>query len=262
MYSLAGNYCSTTNPCGADNMDYIEGQGTGIVAPVINSIYPPQVTIGTAPVQVTISGSGVGGSPTVNVPTGVTATVQASTNSSIIVKMTIGLSARVGSNTISVTTNGQTSNSATLVIDGPYHLVVQSDVTGKCSGCNNTVARFVTYQVRNFSGVNAGTTGICEIATNSGWSCKQPDPGTETSACSINPTSTLPNGTFTDEWSLNSDAYTPVGCGMSTTDSWKWSAHLPVQDLGTLTGYIHTNAIRINGVTSPAGMTPGTVVPF
>jgi hypothetical protein len=31
MYPLAGQYCSTTNPCGSDNMDFIGGEGGGTV---------------------------------------------------------------------------------------------------------------------------------------------------------------------------------------------------------------------------------------
>jgi hypothetical protein len=38
--------------------------------------------------------------------------------------------------------------------------------------------------------------------------------------------------------------------------------HSPAQTLGTLTGYVHTDHISINGVVSPATMTYGTVVPF
>ena len=35
------------------------------------------------------------------------------------------------------------------------------------------------------------------------------------------------------------------------SDTWKWGYPSPPTPLGLLTGYIHTNAIQMNGVTSP-----------
>jgi hypothetical protein len=52
------------------------------------------------------------------------------------------------------------------------------------------------------------------------------------------------------------------GCGLNVLDHWNWAAHSPVQDLGTLTGYLHTNAVLINGVVSPNKIPTGTVIPF
>jgi hypothetical protein len=48
---------------------------------------------------------------------------------------------------------------------------------------------------------------------------------------------------------MSSDAYQPAGCGFTTNyDHWQWCQHSPAQTLGTLTGYTHTNYIKINGV--------------
>jgi hypothetical protein len=64
-----------------------------------------------------------------------------------------------------------------------------------------------------------------------------------------------------------SDAYTPVGgggggCGYSTTDPWMWAYNVTVlRTFATLSGYIHTNAININGFVTPPNankMPPGT----
>jgi hypothetical protein len=61
---------------------------------------------------------------------------------------------------------------------------------------------------------------------------------------------------------MSSDAYTPAGCGFNITDHWQWCAHSPAQTLGTLTGYVHTDKIQINGVVSPNSIPTGAVIPF
>jgi len=61
---------------------------------------------------------------------------------------------------------------------------------------------------------------------------------------------------------MKSDTYSPAGCGFNIVDQWDWAGHVPVQDLGTLSGYIHTNSISINGVVSPNSIPMGTVIPF
>lgn len=96
---------------------------------------------------------------------------------------------------------------------------------------------------------------------NNGWSCTQSNPGVTSAPCSAN-YFTGAAGTFTDGWTMSSDAYTPIGCGYNTTDTWQWCKHSPAQTLGVLTGYIHTDHIEMNGVVSPSAMPAGTVVPF
>jgi hypothetical protein len=236
------------------------GNSPGNTKPIITSIDPTIAMIGSNSVQLTINGSGFGTSPTVNLPTGFTSSGQGASDTRIVITVNIGFTATVGNNNITVT-NSATSDPATFQVDGPYHMVVQSDVTGKCSGCATTVERFVTYQIQNFSGTNAGATWIGEVVTDTGWSCTQSNPGSSTAPCSANQ-QTNSTGVFTDGWSLASDGYTPTGCGENTTDQWQWCKHTPAQDLGTLTGYLHTNAIKINGVVSPSAMPTGTVIPF
>ena|GEM_PF-3364270 len=233
------------------------------VPPQISSFDPNPIMIGTSPPNgnLTINGSGFGTSPTVSLPTGITFTGQGSTDSQIILTgVSIALSATVGNNNVTVTANSVKSAPAALTIDGPYRMVVQSDVTNHCSGCTTTVERDVTYQIQNFSGSNAGTTSICETPTFSGWSCTQAE-SHQYRNCS-SPTTTDSSGVFTDAWTMSSDAYTPAGCGFSIVDHWDWAAHNPVQDLGTLTGYVHTNQVSINGVVSPNQIPSGTVIPF
>jgi hypothetical protein len=140
-------------------------------------------------------------------------------------------------------------------------MVVQGDVMGKCAGCSTTVERLVTYQVMNFSGSSVNVIPIGEVYTQApGWSCTQPRPGISTTPCSEGST-TESDGTFTDDWSLNSDVYTPVGCGTTgnNVDDWEWCA--TNNSIGKLTGWSHTNAVSINGtVNPPTPMKKGLVI--
>jgi hypothetical protein len=228
----------------------------------ITSIDPDTAMIGSNSVQITINGYGFGSSPTVNLPTGFTSSGQGSSDTKIVITVDIGYTATIGNNGISVTGPTGTSNAANFVVDGPYHMTVEGDVTDHCTGCQTTVRRRVTYQIQNFSGTNAGVLNLGENFTTTGWSCQQPNPGISTNNCTSNPAVTNSSGVFTDSWTLSSDAYTPTGCGYNTTDHWQWCGHTPVQTLGTLTGYIHTDHISINGVVSPNQIPNGTVIPF
>lgn len=134
-------------------------------------------------------------------------------------------------------------------LDGPFYMIVQYDAIGWCSGCSTTRERDVTYQVMNFSQTPAGSIPIGESLSITGWSCNQQNPGGQTTPCGI--ASTYPDGSFTDSWSLQSDAYTPIGCGASITDEWQWCATSPPRGIGHLSGYTHTDAISINGVVNP-----------
>jgi hypothetical protein len=232
------------------------------VAPTITSFDPNPIMIGVSNTTLTINGSGFGSLPTVTLPSGITFTGQGSTASQIILTgVSVALSATVGNNNVTVTADSVPSPPAALTIDGPYHMVVQSDVTGLCSGCKTTPMRTVTYQVQNFSGTPANQTWMGENISVTGWSCTQSNPGFKSAPCSSN-FNTNAAGIFSDQWSLGADGYTPTGCGDNVTDHWQWCAHNSAQTLGTLTGYGHTNAVSINGIVSPNGMAPGTVVPF
>jgi hypothetical protein len=246
------------NPCPTGQF---QPSGTTNVAPKITSFDPNPIMIGVSKTTLTINGSGFGTDPTVHLPSGITSTGQGSTDTQIVLQgVSVALSTTVSNDNVTVTAGSQTSAPAALTVDGPYHMIVQSDVTGLCSGCITAVRRIVTYQIQNFSGSNAGTTSVGETGGFGASSCS-PNTLPSPTTCSSN-FSTLSNGTFSDVWSMNSDAYAPPGCGFTVNDHWQWCPHSPAQTLGTLTGYIHTNAILINGVLSPAKMAPGTVVPF
>jgi hypothetical protein len=268
--------CSTCSPdldpdCGVDDGGD-GGGGGGANPPNIANIDPPSITLGESSVQVTISGSGFGSSPTVYLPAGVTSTGQVSTDSTIVVVLSVGYNATVGNNNVSVTNPAAgSSNAANLVLDGPYHLIVESDVTETCLNCTTTVQRRVTYQIKNFSGTNAGTTNICEQPAITGYSCTINN-GTSADWCpgtgsqTQSPTTSESNGQFTDEWSMASDGYTPVGCGFNITDPWSWlTPSSTIKELGKASGYVHTNAVEIDNVTSTlankATIPTGTVMP-
>lgn len=141
----------------------------------------------------------------------------------------------------------------------PAYMLVTNDYTGFCGVCTTTVSRVTTYRVMLANGIQAGTMAICENVANPNWNCLQPRPPNSTTSCSA-PISTNSDGTFTDIWSLNSDAFTPVGCGWDTTDTW---VHLTTPSLaqvpfGTLQGHVHTDHISINGVVSPNQLANGT----
>lgn len=236
------------------------GRGNDNVAPRIDSIDPNTVTVGTTVPSVTILGAGFGSSPTVNLPQGVTYTGGISwTDSKIILNtVVVSISATIGPNSITVTSNSQKSNQGAFTLDGPFYMTVIADQLRKCSGCTTTVQRLVTYQVKNFSGSNAGTTSIGENVVTSGWNCTQASGGTNTSPCSKGG-STNSAGQFADQWDLGSDVYTPIGCGENVDDHWLWCKNN--QSIGHLSGYCHTNAVQINGVVSPPNsFTPGTII--
>ena len=129
----------------------------------------------------------------------------------------------------------------------PSYLIVEDDVIGTCNGCNTTVKRFVTYQVTNSDGTAAPNIGIGENASRTGWTCSQSEPGFNPTSCSAGFT-TNSAGDFADGWTLSADGYTPIGCGANLTDEWM---ACPSTNVGHLAGYIHDNAVSINGVVNP-----------
>jgi hypothetical protein len=240
------------------------GAGTN-VSPQITSIDPDSATVGSNVSTVTINGSGFGSSPTVNLPQGVTVVGgQGSSDTKIILdNVAISINAPIGPNSMTVTAKGsdgtnQTSNQGGFMLDGPFYMTVLADQILKCSGCSTTVERDVTYQIWNFSNTNAGAIKIGENPVDSNWNCNQSDPGTLFSPCSAGYT-TGSSGQFTDVWTLASDVYTPIGCGDNTDDHWMWCP--TGRSIGHLSGYVHTNAISINGVVNPPNQfTAGTVI--
>jgi hypothetical protein len=257
---VAGQYnVSVTDSGGTSN------QLTFNLLPVITGIDPNPIMIGSNNVQLTIDGVGFGASPQVNLPQGFTNQGIGSTNLRIVVTVNVGFNATIGNNIITVTANGQGSNRANLVVDGPNQLVVQNDVIGFCNGCSTTVERNTTYEVLNFSGVASTNIQLCETPNITGWSCNQQFPGVNAIVCGTTSFNLPANSQFTDQWTLASDSFTPAGCGDSLTDQWKWIASPNnFLELGSLNGFAHTNAISINGSVMPpqANAIPaGTVIP-
>jgi hypothetical protein len=151
-------------------------------------------------------------------------------------------------NSITVTANQKESDPAGFTIDGPDHMIVVSDVIGYCSGCTTARRRVVTFQVIKFSGSPVFVIPIGEIPSPSGWNCNGNFPGVITTPCSSG-LDTDTNGMLFDAWSIANDGYSPVGCGFNFTTHWQWCT--APKTFGTLTGYIHTNAISMNGVVNP-----------
>ena len=153
-------------------------------------------------------------------------------------------------------------NSTVSSLPPPAYMLVKTDYTRVCTICSSTVSRSVQHQVMRANGLSAGTIAICENVSSANWNCSQNEPTLSTLPCSGYPGMTASDGTFTDNWSLNSDSYTPVGCGWGTIiDRWMQPriSGIPAP-FGTPQGYIHTDQIKINGVVSPAQLPPGTIV--
>jgi hypothetical protein len=246
----------------ADSGDYCESgtEAQMTVTPSITSISPSTVLIADTGTSVTITGTGFGTSPTLNLPTGVSPSGQSATNTQITVTLTASGSATVGNSNITVTVSGQTSNTKQLVLDGPYQMEVTGDTSGPCSGCTSTIQRSVSYQAKNFSGSNAGIATFCEVPSPTSWNCSQGQPGVTANSCPSNGYDSY-DGTFIDSWTLGSNGYTPTGCGLNISDPWYWAYTSPNTPIGTPAGFIHTNAIEIDGVTTPSQLSSGTIMP-
>jgi hypothetical protein len=240
------------NPC--PNSPYFD-QKQGAITPRIDSINPTFLNAGDTGKSVTIHGAGFGTLPTVNLPSGVSSNNQQdSTDSTIVLpNVSVAASTYIGPDNITVTASGQMSAPSPFTIDGPDHMIVNSDVVGHCSGCATAVRRTVTFQVIKFSGSPVFVIPIGEVASQSGWSCNGSNPGVRTTLC-VDGVDTDANGMFPDSWSIASDSYSPAGCGFNFTTHWQWCP--APKTFGTLTGYTHTNAINMNGVVNPPNQFP------
>jgi hypothetical protein len=260
-YPIYAVDCSNYEPCPYGT---VGDGGPDTVPPQIMDIDPSIIPVGQN-TMVTITGTGFGSYPTVNLPSGLTASNQNSSGNTITLTVTVPTNTVIGYDYISVTANGQTSDPPWLVVlDGPSKMDVVSDqsISGSPGSliCPTNECRTVQYQIVNFSGITAGETNLCETPSLTAWSCTQNPPGVSFQGCpSLYYTPS--DGILTDEWTIGSGSYSPVGCGYTITDTWNWGFTSPPTPLGLLTGHIYTNAIQINGVTSPAQMPPGTVVP-
>ena len=236
--------------------------------PTITSISPSAIYVGKDDVQVTISGSGFGTSPTVNLPTGVTSSDQTSSDSQIVLTMSVGYVTPTTSAKVTVTNddNNLTSNQVTITLNGPAYGKVLSDIFAYLMP-GQRKARVVQYQVFNIDKTVAANIPIAEDFSATGWNCKIPSkqPTTETTSCDGS-TVTESDGNFPypDDWTWYAGD-TPKGCGANITDHWQWcSPSGPTTGITfmTLKGFIHTNATEINGNIQPPsdGMMMGTII--
>jgi hypothetical protein len=87
--------------------------------PTVSSISPNSVLVGASNVSITISGSGFGSSPTVNLPQGFTNGGQtpSADGTSIAVVVSVGTNVQRGANSITVTTGAGTSNPGTITVN-------------------------------------------------------------------------------------------------------------------------------------------------
>ena len=239
-----------------DDWCEVWAQGVASVVPVITSISPSTIPIGDNGAQVTISGAGFGSSPTLNLPSGVSSSGQSSNGTSITVTLIAGSNSTVGYSNLSVTVNGQASNSKPILLDGPYNMVVTNDVSG--NGAYN-IYRSVDYQARNFGGTNSGAATFCELPVLTGWNCNQSQPTPSARYCPNNGYDSF-DGAFTDTWEIAS-VVTPSGCGGNITDPWYWAYTSPQTLIGTPAGFIHSDAIELDNVTTPNHLSSGTVIP-
>jgi hypothetical protein len=219
--------------------------------------------IGSNSVQLTINGGGFTSNPTVNLPSGVFGSNQSATDTQIKLTVNVTYSANIGNNNISVTANGAHSNTVNLVIDGPAYMTVNYDSYGPCVGCSTTIERTVAYQVYNFSGstTNLANQYIGEVPSVGTDTCT-PQESPEYTTCSSGLGRTDGAGSFSDTWSLGYDNESPTGCGVTiNSDHWQMCFSGHPKTYATLSGYVHTNSIQINGHTVPPSsgeMSPGT----
>jgi len=251
--------------------DTMEAESPVTVAqkPHIDSLDPDIAMINSSTVSITIEGSGFSGSgnsaPKVNLPPGFTKSGQSNTDIRIVVTVDIGVTANIGLNNITVTTDIGNSNNGSFTVNGPGRMVVTSDVIGTTSNNPNGKSRFVGYQVQNFDQtLLAQAIPIAENISITGYNCTQTDPGHITTHCD-GTDHTDASGHFTDEWAMYT-GFTPAGCGVNITDHWQWCgptapAPNPGKTFGTLVGFTHTADSQINGVTNPPNtLPPNTVI--
>lgn len=227
------NNCSGSNcymPSGGNPPSTTPQPATGTAAiatapPTIAQIDPQEVNLGAQGVQITITGSGFGASPTVSLPNGLTQTGIGGSSSTIVVTVNAGYTTPTSSAQISVTAGGVTSNSVPIMLNGPASATVEQDFIGAGSLNPNGQSRYITYQVNNIDQTPASNLPIAENISFSGYNCAQPNPGHATSSCN-GQNLTSATGQFTDEWAMYT-GYTPASCGETTYDHWQWCAPPP-----------------------------------
>jgi len=163
--SEAGNaeYCCDQTTINA------ECQAECDVQPRITDIEPAQGPIDSS-VGISIGGSGFGTSPSVSVAgTGITTNIQASSETSISVTLNISADATAGNHGVTVTVNGNQSNSVNFFVQIPTKLERNSygDLQDQPGGCG--ARRILQYTVLDQGGDPIDTNGtITEGIDNTG----------------------------------------------------------------------------------------------
>jgi hypothetical protein len=103
--------------------------------PIIYSINPLSSPIGSQDLQITLTGSGFGNKPTVNLPSGIALKSQKASDTQIVITATLTTSATTGPNPITVSANGSTSNAAFLNILMPTVSCVSPVTRGQSTTC-------------------------------------------------------------------------------------------------------------------------------
>ena len=237
----------------------------GSPPPFVTGVTPAIIISGTSG-TLTITGGGFTGATVTIGGTGVNRTdLPRITDSQIDLDYSADWGASPGQRTITIMTPwGSTTTSVT--VSGPCHMIVRSEYTQLCSGCQHTIGRWVTYLVvGSDKQTSVGLRGICESVIKTWNSTTIPDPGLQTQACDGSGV-TNADGTFQDGWSLYRDIY-PAGVGYDNeTDTWKASGGVGIWiPIGAPQGYMHSDEIQINGFTSryqnEQRMPNGTVMP-
>jgi hypothetical protein len=130
-FDACGDAVGTCNPGSGDFFDL---QADVFVKPKITSISPAQGAVGDT-IAVTIAGVGMTTGATVNAGTGITATVTSSSNSQVQVNFVVSASATGGNRNVTVSANGQTSNSMTFFVQVPTSLSVLPGGVSVISTC-------------------------------------------------------------------------------------------------------------------------------
>lgn len=126
------------------------------VAPIITSISPSKGLIGATTVVV-INGRGFGLSPSVQAGTGITVTVNGSSDTQISTHFSVAGTAPGGNHSVTVTAGGQTSNAVNFFVQVPTSLfLVGTNAQGPASCPPGSVgwARNVTWQLKDQGGAD------------------------------------------------------------------------------------------------------------
>jgi hypothetical protein len=239
----------------------------------INSVTPSIAMIGSTGVQITITGSGFGTSPSVTLPTGISQTqgtqqINSSDGTSVRITIDVTFGATIGNGEVRVKPAGAlfSSSSGTFTVNGPSYMKVVND--GIITLSTTDVRRTMQFKVFNFDDTEVGSIPIAEAVTTSNWSCTTPatPPPFSTIACDGTQATAPGDSIFNDMWSLWEGNFTPAGCGLDLSVLWQWchpakNGGQPMATFGKLVGFSHTDAVKVNGYTlPPTPMPAGTII--